>query len=60
MPICCRCEADGVMEALGGWYCDEHLEDGLLDVAAYLSNARGWPVDDTVDQLTEWLTSGRS
>jgi hypothetical protein len=55
MPTCCVCEADGVLEALGNWYCNDHLEQGLIDVAAFISRARHWDTDGTVNQLRDWL-----
>jgi hypothetical protein len=55
MPVCCVCQGDGVMEAVGNWYCVDHLEDGVVDVVRYVANVRGWNVDETERQITEWL-----
>ena len=57
MNICCVCEADGVMEAMGNWYCIQHLESGFLAVANYLARMRGWDESETEDQLVLWLES---
>ena len=51
------CEADGVMECLGAWYCTEHLESGFLAVANYLARMRGWDESETEEQLVTWLNS---
>jgi hypothetical protein len=53
--VCVICEADGVMEAAGNWYCINHLEDGFLDVADYLARVRGWDREETADHLRSWL-----
>ena len=55
MPICCICQGDGVMEALGSWYCTIHLEQGFLDVAHYIAIQRGWDPQETESQLSQWL-----
>jgi hypothetical protein len=55
MNVCIICEADGVLEAAGNWYCTEHLEDGFLEVADYLAIMRGWDRVETMDQLRQWL-----
>lgn len=55
MNICCVCQADGVLEAAGGWYCIDHLDDGFLAVADYLAVMRGWNRVETQDQLQQWL-----
>ena len=39
MPIC-FCQADGVMEAAGAWWCMNHLEDGLIEVAMLIARLR--------------------
>jgi 2-methylcitrate dehydratase PrpD len=57
MPVCCICEADGVAEILGGWYCIDHVEEGFIAVALYLAHLRGWDVDDTQHAIVEWLDS---
>ena len=57
MNVCCVCEADGVMEACGQWYCIDHLESGFLTVARFLAAARGWSESDTEEVLTDWLES---
>ena len=40
MPICCVCQADGVLEACGAWYCMDHLEDGFIEVAMLIARVR--------------------
>jgi hypothetical protein len=55
MNICIVCQADGVMQSLGLWYCTDHLEQGFLAVADYLAQVRGWSRDETRDQLQRWL-----
>jgi hypothetical protein len=57
MNVCCVCEADGVAEVLGGWYCIDHLEDGFLTLAQYLARARGWDPDETEAALIDWIDS---
>ena len=42
MNVCTICNADGVFEALGTWYCKDHLIDGLLDVAEFVDRVGGY------------------
>jgi hypothetical protein len=53
--VCVICEADGVLEALGHWYCVDHLEDGFLDVARFLAQVRGWDSIEVTEHLEAWL-----
>lgn len=55
MPTCIICEADGVLEALGHWYCVDHIEDGFLDVADFVAQVRGWDRNEVGEQLGTWL-----
>lgn len=55
MNVCCVCQADGVLEALGHWYCIDHVEDGFMDVADFLAQTRGWDREVVSEQLGEWL-----
>lgn len=55
MPTCCICQGDGVLEALGQWYCTDHLEDAILDVVLYVANVRGWDLESTATAITDWL-----
>jgi hypothetical protein len=55
MPTCIVCEGDGVLEALGHWYCVEHLEEGFIDVANYIAQIRSWNATEVTEQLWAWL-----
>lgn len=57
MNVCVICEADGVLEAVGAWFCIDHLEAGLVEVAMFVARQRGWEVDGVCAQLWEWLES---
>jgi hypothetical protein len=57
MPVCDLCGADGVVEVNGVWFCNDHYENALLNVASMLSHIRGWDVEETISQLREWLES---
>jgi hypothetical protein len=37
MPVCCVCEADGVAQVLGQWYCVDHLENARAALADYIA-----------------------
>ena len=48
MNVCVICNADGVLEALGAWYCMEHLEDGFIEIAMFIARLRGvneWDIE---------------
>ena len=55
MPICCVCQADGVAEVLGGWYCVDHLEVALIDLAKFCAPHWGWDVDETEASIEYWI-----
>ena len=57
MNICCICQADGVLEALGQWYCVDHADTGLVDVAVFVAGLRGWDADDTELAIANWIAS---
>ena len=45
MPICIICEADGVLEAAGNWYCKDHLDDGFIATAVMIARIKGLDED---------------
>lgn len=45
MNVCVICQADGVLEAAGAWYCMDHLNDGFIEVAMLIARLR---------RLDEW------
>ena len=45
--VCVECQADGVLEACGNWYCIDHVEEGFIEVGRYLARLRGWPMSPT-------------
>jgi len=55
MPVCCICEGDGVLEAVGQWYCNDHLEEGILDVVLFVARVRGWHLESTEEVISAWL-----
>jgi hypothetical protein len=57
MPVCCVCEGDGVLEALGTWYCTEHVEEAVIDVVIHVANIRGWDPEDSANAVADWLAS---
>lgn len=57
MNVCVICEADGVLEALGHWYCAEHAATGLIDVACFCARLYEWDIEDTEQAITDWVYS---
>lgn len=57
MNVCCICQADGVAEVLGYWYCVDHVEDGFIELGAFLARARGWDEEQVRMGLLEWCES---
>jgi hypothetical protein len=55
MPVCCICQADGVMSINGDWFCVEHVDEAFLLVGRMLAQLRGWNVDEINDALMGWL-----
>lgn len=56
MTPCAICGGDPVMQAATGWYCVNHLEDGLIAVVKYVAMARDWTPYDT-ENLIAWIRS---
>lgn len=55
MNVCVICQADGVAEVLGAWYCVDHVEDGFLELALFLARLRGWDEGEVSDAIGTWL-----
>jgi len=53
--ICTICQADGIVEVLGGCYCGDHIDVGFMDLALYLARLRGWDENETEAALADWL-----
>jgi hypothetical protein len=44
-----------MLEAVGSWYCVDHLEEGIIDVVLFVANVRGWDPEKSADAIDEWL-----
>jgi hypothetical protein len=46
-----------VLEALGTWYCVEHADTGLIDVAVMVARLKGWDINETERAIAGWVYS---
>lgn len=53
MNVCAVCMADGVLEVNGSWYCIDHMESGLEDVARVMAQLCRNTKDIQGDELFE-------
>ena len=56
MLVCVICMADGVLEVNGTWYCIDHMESGLEDVARVMYQLSRHKMQYDADSLVEAFT----
>jgi len=59
MPVCCVCNADGVVCINEAWYCTAHIDQAFYELGRAAARVLEWDEDETVDQLREWYESGQ-
>ena len=53
MPICVVCQGDGVLVAVGAWYCIDHAHVGFIATAKTVAHIYGSDEDTAANRAAD-------